>query len=194
MKKRTKRVIALVIAIILAGMAILGGIYAAVYSHETKPDDPRSADCIIVLGNKVNTHGPSLSLEGRLNRALELYEQGYARALIVCGGQGGNEPATEASVMAGWLVDRGVGIENIYLDETSRNTVENIAEAKVIMDEQMFDTAIVCTSDFHSYRAMRIAEDAGLTAYPAKARTDWPTKATSRLRECLSWIKYFLGL
>lgn len=193
-RKPYKRMFVFLSVAILAGILALGGLYAAVYAQERLPDQPRHADCIIVLGNKVNRSGPSLSLAGRLERALELYSQGYALSIIVCGGMGANEPATEASVMRGWLIEKGVPPSAIHMDEVSRNTRENIREAKRIMDEQGFADAIVCTSDFHAYRAVRTARGAGIDCSEAKAYTIWGTKHISRLRECFSWIKFFLGM
>lgn len=189
-----KRMIILLLVLAAAGALVLGGLYVAVYAQERLPDDPRPADCIIVLGNKVNASGPSLSLRGRLERALELCRRGYAPCIIVCGGMGANEPATEASVMKAWLAGQGVPEGSIYADEVSRNTRENIREAKRIMGEQGWASAIICTSDFHAYRALRTARDAGIFATAAKAYTRWAGKPTSRLRECFSWVKYFMGL
>lgn len=188
-----KRMATFALGAAAAVLLLITILYSSVYVQERKPDNPQTSDCIIVLGSKVNAGGPSKSLQGRLERALSLYQEGYARAFIVCGGKRTDEPDTEAAVMAAWLEQHDVPPDDIFLDSISVNTKENIREAKRIMQEQGFASAIVCTSDYHAYRSMRLARDAGLTASSAKARTEWDGKPVARLRESLSWIKYFIA-
>jgi|GEM_PF-4070836 len=71
-------------------------------------DELEKVDVAIVLGNKVEVSGiPSPALKSRLDRALELYREGYLQHIIVSGGVG-KEGHDEAYVMKGYLVDGGV--------------------------------------------------------------------------------------
>ena len=181
----------------LAGIVGWVGLACAVFIKEEITPEPGRADCIIVLGAKVNPNGePSTSLLRRLEKALECYEKGLAPYIIVCGAQGGDEPCTEASAMKAWLSERGVPEENIYAEEDSTSTEENLANAKAVMEEKGFSTCIVVTNAYHLTRAMWIARDAGLDAQGAAALNNitLKTRVRLRMREAISWVLYFLGL
>ena len=156
---------------------------------------PRPSDCIIVLGARVWPDGRlSNSLEYRCESALEAWQNGVAPEIIVCGGKGANEPEIEAVAMKRWLTARGVPEALIHTDETSANTVENLENARAIMQANGFATAAVCTSDYHLRRALWIARDAGIaaTGIAAKSPKKLDTLISNRLRESCSWVLYWL--
>ena len=62
-------------------------------------------DYIIVLGAQVKESGPSVVLKYRLDRAVSYLKENHNTLVIVSGGQGVNEPATEASVMRKYLIE-----------------------------------------------------------------------------------------
>lgn len=157
------------------------------------PDRVQKADCIVVAGSKVSGETLSGNLRARVNRAFELYQQGYSRAIIVCGGLGEEATITEARAMAGYLQQLGVPESDIYLEERSHTTVQNMENAKRIMDENGWQSAIITTSDFHAGRALACAKRAGIKqATCARARYDWGGKWIYVLREVPGWGKFFL--
>ena len=109
---------------------------------------------------------PSNVLRYRLDAACD-YLKGHPGSMaIVSGGQGLNEPISEASCMATYLRERGIDPGRIQLEDESRTTVENLRFCSRILREQGFDPATVrvgiVTNDFHLYRACRIARRQGL--------------------------------
>lgn len=60
-------------------------------------------DYIIVLGAQVRESGPSAALKYRLDEAVEYLEDNPKTICIVSGGQGANEPYSEAEGMAQYL-------------------------------------------------------------------------------------------
>ena len=66
--------------------------------------------------------------------------------------------------------------------------------AKRILQENGMQTAILVTADYHMARARMLAKPEGLCITTSRAKSDWPGTWFSRVRECLSWIKYGLGL
>lgn len=60
-------------------------------------------DYIIVLGAQVRADGPSKVLKHRLNTAIDYLEKNPETICIVSGGQGYNEPCTEAQAMADYM-------------------------------------------------------------------------------------------
>ncbi len=181
----------------LAGIVCWVGLACAVFVKEQTAPAPGKADCIIVLGAKVNPDGSvSMSLQRRLEKALECYENGLAQYIITTGAQGSDEPCTEASAMKNWLVERGVPAENVFAEEKSTSTEENLANAKAIMEENGWETCIVTTNAYHLTRAMWIAKDAGLDAQGAAALNNitLKTRLRLRMREAVSWVLYFVGI
>jgi len=73
-------------------------------------DDSSEHAIVVILGNKVNEDG-SLSdrLKSRVDKGLELYNNGIANQIIVSGGLG-KEGHLEGDVMAKYLVENGVPV------------------------------------------------------------------------------------
>ena len=170
-----------------AGMLALGflALYLVVWIKSGEEDDAVPSDCIVVLGAKARGMEPSRVLRLRLEQAQKAYEQGLGGKIIVCGGKG---------TMAAYLKARGVPGEDILLEAQSRNTRENLRFAKRIMEANGYQTCVLVTSDYHMMRARMLAGQEGLSVTCSRARSDWPGIWFSRVRECLSWIKYGLGL
>ena len=154
---------------------------------------PEPADTLIVLGAQVYRNGtPSPALKRRLDLALALYEEGFAGVIITTGAQGSNEPMPEADAMKNYLVANGIPEDVVFCDPDSFNTVENITNAKAIMDAEGFRTAIIVTSDYHLWRTLSICSDLGFPATGAgslNAET-WPMAVRNCLQETGSWVKY----
>ena len=118
----------------------------------------KPADAIFVPGARIG--GRALNL--RLDMAYQLYSEGYAPLIIVSGGQGVDEPMSEAEFMAEYLIDLGVPKDIILLETESVSTEENFALSKPIMDENGITDIIITTNDYHCYRCGKIAENNGI--------------------------------
>ncbi len=158
--------------------------------------EPQPADVIIVLGAAVWPQGPSPALQARIYYATQLYHEGYADKLILSGGLGENPP-TEAEAMAVVATVLDVKADAMYLEKEARNTRENLAFSKEIMEENNWETAIIVTDVFHIKRALLIAEALGLEAYGAPAKNSVLYRNRSlriryTVREVLALISYYL--
>ena len=163
-------------AALLFALAYAAMFALQLYSEHTVPK-PGNTDAIIVLGAQVNPDGqPSKQLALRLQLALEEYQR-QPRPIVVCGAQGVNEPASEASVMRDWLVARGVKAQDVQMDEYSFNTKQNIQEATYKLPPGTKDVLIV-TSDYPSGMGSPI-----LPEYWIK----------NHAREALAWGKYYVN-
>ena len=153
------------------------------------------ADCIIVLGARVRPDGTlSDSLRYRCESALAAWREELAPALIVCGAQGGDEPMPEAIAMRDWLMAQGVPEEAILVEGASFNTEQNLDNARALMDERGWKSAIVVTSEYHLQRALWLARDAGIDAcgIPAESPHPLPMRLKDRVREACGWGMYAL--
>lgn len=183
----------LVFSVAMLGVIVFFGLLGyALWQEYHPPVAKKPAQAIIVLGAQVQPDGaPSVQLERRLVAALSAY-QANPVPIVVCGAQGTNEPATEASVMRDWLIRRGVPAADISIEETSFNTKQNIANAIAMLPEGTRDVLIV-TSDYHLARAMQVARDAGLEPSGIGSPIKQEYWIKNHARETLAWGKYFLG-
>jgi SanA protein len=187
------RTVALIAAI---GAAIEVALVGLVFYTEGVERPLEKRDAVIVLGARVMPDGEmSTTLLHRVQTALEVYRGGHAKLIIACGAQGRDEPESEAGAMARWLVERGVPAADVVVEDRSTDTIENLKNARALMEARGLKTAIIVTSDYHVTRALWLARDQGLDAIGASApgNITWGQRMSSRFRESLSWINYFLG-
>ena len=181
---------------VLAAGLIAGGVLVTWVHVASRADHPVTrADAIVVLGARVMPDGElSTTLEHRIETAYAAYEQKLADQFIVCGAQGSDEPVTEAFAMAQYLRARGVPESSIHLEDQSTDTEQNLRNARSIMEAQGLKSALLVTSDYHMTRAMWLSEDVGVdaAAYPAPGPDLWHNRAVARVKEALSWTKYFV--
>ncbi|REK77879.1 YdcF family protein [Paenibacillus paeoniae] len=106
----------------------------------------------VVLGNKVEDNGqPSERLKARLDRTIELYNQGYFTFILVSGGLG-KEGFDEARVMKFYLADQGIPEDVIIEDNNGYNSYMTAQNTSTIMDALKADSAMIITQYFHISR------------------------------------------
>lgn len=120
----------------------------------------KELDYIVVLGAQLKTTGPSRVLQYRLDTAYEYLTAHPDTKVIVSGGQGSNEPASEAQGMYDYLVKRGIEPGRIVLEDKSVNTEQNIRFSKEFLQADADKVGIV-SNNFHVFRAVKLAKAAG---------------------------------
>lgn len=142
-------------------------------------DADTHADYYLVLGALVNPDGqPSAALAARCDTAADLLAQNPQSKAVLCGGQGGNEPCTEADSMFAYLTERkGIDPARLLREDDSTNTIENLQNARTLLETteglRPGDyTAAVVTSDYHLARARLLLRRAG---YPEGLGVPAPT-------------------
>lgn len=134
---------------VIGEIAILTG-----FSSDLPEED---ADYLIVLGAKVNPNGPSLTLQKRIDAAYEYLAQHPDTIVIASGGQGWDEPMSEARCIANELIAMGISADRILLEDRSTDTAENIQYSRKLIDDSPDTTVLVLSNDFHCFRASGIA-------------------------------------
>jgi len=147
-----------------------------------------SEDVAIVLGAGIRGETVSRTLAHRLDSALDYWRQNPQAYIIVCGGLGNRAVITEAEAMARYLVANGVDRDKILLEDLSTSTFENLTFAAEILNGRFPDgyRAVLITSDFHTFRAGRIARHLGIAAGWTGSYTDWYTWPQNYLREMVA--------
>lgn len=94
----------------------------------------KNLDYIIVLGAQVKESGPSVVLRYRLDRAVSYLKENDNTLVIVSGGQGANEKATEASVMKEYLVNNAMQITNDVIGLFQAILAQNVEQTKIMLE------------------------------------------------------------
>ena len=127
-------------------------------------NEPKGHETLVILGCRVYGERPSLSLQERLEAALEYLEEHPQAYCVVSGGQGDGENISEAECMYRYLTDRGINGARIYKEDESTTTRENLEYSLAIIEENGLPKEIaIVTSEYHQYRASLVAKELGLT-------------------------------
>jgi vancomycin permeability regulator SanA len=94
----------------------------------------------IILGAAVWHAGPSPTLRRRTLHASSLYQSGHITSLVLCGGVG-QHPPSEATAMQDILLDEGVPIDAMVLEDQLTTTGENIRFAQNSSIHRLCDQA-----------------------------------------------------
>lgn len=146
---------AILLAGIAAGMLLFAALEAWVISW-ARTDNDTAVAAVVVLGAGVNGTVPSLSLQVRLEAALDYIADKPDIPIVVTGSQGPGEDISEAQCMADWLMDHGVAADRILLEDQADNTEENIEFSIEMLHDNGIDVTsniAVVTSDYHLCRA-----------------------------------------
>jgi vancomycin permeability regulator SanA len=162
-------------------------IHTAIIVFDGLHDHLQIADVGIVLGNKVNPDGqPSLRLQSRLDKAIELYRQGFFHQIIVSGGIG-KEGYDEAKVMADYLVRNKIPAEIIIQDNQGANTFLTALNSKKLLRNPKSTSVLIVTQFYHITRTRLAFSKVGFKKiYTAHA-------AFFEFRDLYSLVREFFG-
>ena len=184
------------IALVLAGAVAFSALLGAVLwgGRDQIQGDPQ---IMIVLGCKVEEWGPSVLLRDRLEEALDYWEEHPGLTIVVSGGQGPNEPTTEARAMADYLIDAGVPEEQLLLEDQSHNTDQNLRYTMALLEEEDLEPGegvVIVSNGFHLARARLLAERAGFEQVSTLAApsSHLPSLLYMYIREPMALVKSFL--
>jgi len=183
--------------VLLIGLLVVG-ITEAVIIRKSFGEPRRPVDYVVVLGAKVNKHGPSVSLWDRICAAYRYAENHPDTILILSGGQGTDEPITEAECMYRELVELGIHPRQLRMEDEATSTWENL---KFSLDLIEAETGVrptkigVLSSEYHLFRASLLAKACDVEFVGIPARTSrWGQRINHFMREVAGvWHYLILG-
>ena len=138
-----------------------------------------------------------------------LYKKGHIKKIIVSGGQNGilkEDDFSESAFIKKNLVDLGIPDQDIFIEEASRNTMENAQFCKVILKQLRLEkkTIVLITSAFHMQRANAIFKKQGIATrtYPCalsilpgsgKFKTHYLIPSTKAMDWWQTFLKEIMG-
>ena len=156
----------------LAALAIAYVIYVVIsISLYGGVDETTKADVAIVLGAGVWGDEPSPVFKERINHGIWLYENGYVNKIIFTGGKGKGNEYSDSFIARKYAMENGIPLEDIFIEEQSTITQENIFYAAQILRHEGMLSALIVSDPLHMKRSMMMAKDNGLTAFSCPTPT-----------------------
>ncbi|MEX1247813.1 MAG: YdcF family protein [Anaerolineales bacterium] len=170
--------ILLAVALVVLGWSL--SIAWSIYSY-AQLDETMAADAAIVLGAGTRPDRPSPVFRERIDHAIDLYRRGLVQVIILTGGVGPGRQAADSEIARDYAIQEGVPDEAIHIETSSQTTLENLEEAKLVMEDLSYQTALIVSDPLHMYRALAMAQDLGLDARPSPTPTTRINSALSNL-------------
>ncbi len=191
-----RRLLINILLVLLFGIVmlfVLTGLQIATFATH---DFAGSHDCAVILGAAAIGERPSPVFQARIDYGIKLYKQGVVQKLIFTGGVGEDDSISEGEVGAVSATKNGVPPSDILFEGTSKTTLQNLKEAKKLMDKNGLHSALIVSDPLHLRRSMMIAEWIGLNAKaaatPYSRYKTWKTRFPFILREIYFTICFHL--
>ena len=191
--RRLKRVFT---AILCIGL-ILVGITEFFIIRASLGEPTESCDYIVVLGAKVRETGPSASLWDRIYGARDYLAEHPNVIAVVSGGQGADEPMTEARAMYEKLVELGIDEDRIWLEEHATSTWENLNFALNLIEEKTGtrpDNIGIVSSEYHLFRASLFADACNVDSVLIPAQTSRLSQKINHFMREVAGVWHYLIL
>ncbi|HRQ88746.1 MAG TPA: YdcF family protein [Bacteroidia bacterium] len=135
---------------------------------------------------------PSPVYEARLRHAVELHRAGVAPILIFTGGKGKGDLLVEGEVGRNYALAKGVPASAILIETRSRTTLENLKEARALIEAAAISEDIAIVSDpHHLLRAGWMAHGTGMRVWSSPTPYSRYRSASTRIPAILREV-YFL--
>ncbi len=183
--------------VLILGLLVVGTTEAIII-YKSFGDPQESVDYVVVLGAKVNANGPSVSLWDRICAAYEYAIDHPDTILVLSGGQGTDEPITEAECMFRELFWLGIDPDRMRIEDLATSTWENLQFSLELIETETGQrpTKIgVLSSEYHLFRASLFAKACNVDFVGIPARTSrWGQRINHFMREVAGvWHYLILG-
>lgn len=156
----------------------------------------KQIDYIIVLGSGIKSEEVPPLLKSRLDKAIEYYVKNSSSKIVVSGGQGADEPVSEAFAMKKYLLSQQIPEEKILVEDASTTTYENMKFSKKIIFEDWKNDKenpkiLFSTNNYHVLRGALYARKAQLKAEGVGAPTALYFLPTALIREYIALLMLY---
>ena len=182
--------------LLVMGLLVVG-ITEAVIIHASFGNPKEQVDYMVVLGAKVNADGPSVSLWDRICGAYEYLEEHPEVIAIVSGGQGTDEPITEAECMYRELVNLGIDPKRLWKEEEATSTWENLKFSLDLIEEKTGTRPAklgVLSSEYHLFRASLFAKACDVQFVGIPAKTSRTSQAINHFMREVAGVWHYIVL
>ena len=186
-----------VVSVLLCIGILIAGITEFFILKASFGQPEETCDYAVVLGAKVRHDGPSVSLMDRIYGARD-YLQAHPEVIaIVSGGQGPDEPMTEARCMYEELIKLGIDENRIWLEDKATSTWENLNFSLDLIEEKTGarpEKIGIISSEYHLFRASLFANSVGVESVLIPARTSIISQRINHLMREVVGVWHYLIL
>ena len=182
--------------ILVIGLLVVG-ITEAVILKASFGSPKEQVEYMVVLGAKVRHDGPSVSLWDRIYGAYNYLEAHPEVIAIVSGGQGPDEPMTEAASMYQELVKLGIDPSRIWLEDRATSTWENLNFSLDLIEEKTGQRPTklgVVSSEYHLFRASLFAKACNVDFVGIPAHTSRPSQMINHFMREVAGVWHYILL
>jgi len=178
-------------------MIFLFFIFAFVYVNQSKSTRKlnNSRDNVaVVLGAAVWSNNiPSPMLASRAEKAFELYKLGYVNKIQVTGGNAPGE-LSEAEVSWLYLKQKGVNINDIWIEKKTSNTAEQVRYVKEeLINKNKYLNIVFVSNSYHITRINEICSFYNLKAgiEPSNLNLSFESNIYYKVRESIALLVFW---
>lgn len=182
--------------ILVIGLLVVG-ITEAIIIHASFGDPEETVDYIVVLGAKVNKDGPSVSLWDRICAAYTYLEEHPGVTAVLSGGQGTDEPITEAECMYRELVELGIDPQRLWIEDKATSTWENLNFSLDLIEANTGTRPAklgVLSSEYHLFRASLFARACNVEFVGIPAKTSRLSQAVNHFMREVAGVWHYILL
>ena len=191
--KLVRRIVSVCLCIGLLIAAVTEGFIIAA----SLGDPQEHCQYIVVLGAKVRHDGPSVSLMDRIRGAYDYMTAHPDVIAVVSGGQGHDEPMSEAQCMYEQLVAMGIDKERIWLEDQAASTWANLNYSLDLIESRTGkrpERLGVVSSEYHMLRVGMQAKDCGIDPVRIPARTSLISQRVNHFMREVAGVWHYIVL
>ena len=155
-RRKKRHWLAAALLLLGLGLVLFGALELVIAVHSRdRVVENHPPKVMVIFGCQMRRDGPSVLLRDRLDAALAYWEAHPDIKIVVTGGKGDDEHVYEARGMYDYLTAHGVDGANIYMEDKSRNTWQNINNTFALMEREgweLTDDVLLVSSGFHLAR------------------------------------------
>lgn len=147
--------------VLSAGLVYVGYFVHVLRVARNAPCQPELGECVLLFGKHAPGGRLDQDFEARLDRAVSLWRERPPRNVVLLGGGAADEPS-EAELARHGLLARGFAADApMQLESESRDTLQNLRNARVMLGEGMRSRVTLLSSRYHLARCALFARQLG---------------------------------
>lgn len=147
--------------VLSAGLVYVGYFIHVLRIARNAPCRPERGECVLLFGKHAPGGRMDPDFEARLDRAMALWSDRPPHSVVLLGGGPANE-LSEAELARRGLLARGIaGDAPLRLESESRDTLQNLRNARALLGEGMRSRVTLLSSRYHLARCAWFARQLG---------------------------------
>lgn len=152
------------VCVLSAGMVYVGYFLHVLRIARRAPCEPAHGECVLLFGKHSPQGRIDRDFQARLDRAATLWRQRPPVSVVLLGGGAEGEPS-EAELARQGLLERGLAPDApLRLEAQSRDTLQNLRNARKLLGEGMRSRVTLLSSRYHLARCALFARQLGFDA------------------------------